>query len=337
MGTENEKTDLSKFDKNKCKEYNLSEEDLLFVKKIEGSYGSIELLSQICFYLTLALIYSISFLRNCISWIILTILGVFECHPNLFTFTLIFIFIICVLFRINLSKYSFLFGFIITFLINYVLHKIIILYIPDIIFKYIAIFFKKIFYLIHVLLSLNIANLISFIISVISAYLISVNKMGKIHTSKDQKYIMELLKRNECLFILFTPVNDPNYNFYKQKLSDLSIAKKGKFTFIMIHYYTEWDKHLYSYIFGIKNNDEPKFGFIKGKEKKIIMEHFPKKENFDKEISDFVDKCESEEINQNITKNNGFVKKEDEKEEKKYEDKEKEKEENKKNLEENVE
>ncbi len=338
MGNKNEKTDLEKFDPKKNIDYDLSELNL-FIKKIEGSYGYIEVFSQICFFLILALIYLISFFRNCITWIILKVLGLFELYPNLFTFTLILIFIIFILFHINISKYSFLFGFIVTFLINYVLHQFLILYIPDIIFKCIAIIFKKIFYVIHAYLSIKIAKFISFLISVISAVLITINKDGKIYTYKDQKYLNELLKKNESLFILFTPINDPNYDFYKEKLSYLSQYKNGKFIFIMIHFYIEWEKYLYSLIFGEKSDNEPKFGVMKGIEKKIIMQQFPKKENFEKEIADFVDNHESklmlEEINNNITKNKEIEKKEDEKVEKN--DKDKELKENKKNLEENVE
>jgi len=331
---EKEKTDLAIF-KGKIKiEHNLKEE-YLFIKQSKESFKNVSILFIFLFILIFLLIYSVGSLRRFVTWLDLKLLGIFEYHPNIFTFILLLIVITLFIFKLDKSIYSFLFGFIVTYLSNYVLHKIKILYILDYSIKYFAIFLKKIYYIPHIITSFFIAYITSSVIALIFQIKRIIKKIVKVYTGKDKEYIEKFLKANESLFILYSPISDPNNNFYMQELSNLSAMKKGKYVFIMIHYFTEIEKYLYFLIFNEKIDDQPKFGVMKGKEKKILMEQFPKKEIFTKKILNFVDKYESEEFKEEINKKNEEVEKEEE-EEKDKEEKDKE-EDKEKMMEENVE
>ena len=328
---EKEKTDSAKFEKKNISEEKLSDEHLFLKRFTNESLENIGILSYIIFFLSLLLIYLIGFLRRFVTWIIFELFNMFEFHPNLLTFTLQVIGITKIIFKSDKSKYNFLFGFIIAYLTNYVLNKIQLLYFLEFIVIYIAKFLKKIYFIFHILLSFALAWLISFLVEVSLEIFIFIKKIGKIYTSNDKEYIMKLLEANESLFILYSEIYDPNNKFYKEELSKISGFKKGKYTFIMINYFSEFDKYLYSLIFNEKSA-QPKFGFKKGNIKKL-MKQFPAKENFIKDILDFVDKQEFEEFNKEVNKNETNNKEELKKEEEKKEeerDKDKGKEENKK-------
>ena len=119
------------------------------------------------------------------------------------------------------------------------MHKIKILYVLDYIIKYFAIFLKKIYYIPHIISSFFIACYTSSIIALIFQITRLIKKIVKVYTGIDKEYIEKFLEANESLFILYSPINDPNNNFYMQELSKLSAMKKGKYIFIMIHYFTE--------------------------------------------------------------------------------------------------
>jgi len=342
---EKEKTDLVISEKKNIVEQNLSDEHLFF-KYAQKNIENIVLLDRIFTILSILLIYIIGFIRRSVTRLILVLLKIFESHPNFLIFLLLLIGITTIIFKFNKSKYSFLFGFITACLTNYALYKIKLLYIPNYTIKYIAKFLKKIYFILHILLSLFISKIISICICSILEIIRIINKVGKVYTTNDKDYIMKLLETDdESLFILYTEISDPNNDFYKEQLSKISTYKKGKYFFIIIHYFTEFEIRLYSMFFNEKN-DQPKFGVKKGNIKKFI-EKFPKKENFFKNILDFVDKYEFEEnkekINKNLTNNKEEEKKDEEnveieKDKDKDKGKDKEKEDDKKKMmEENVE
>ena len=314
---EKENTDSAKFEKKNIEEEKLSDENFLLKKLSKKTIENIRTLLIIIFYISLFLIYLIGFFRRFVTWIIFAILNMVEIYPNLLTFTLQLIGITKLLFNSDKSKLNYLFGFIIAFFANFVLNKILLLYIPDHIIIYMVKILKKIYFICHIILSLYLADRITFLVK---KYIFK-KKAGKIYTSADKEDINNLLEANETLFILYSEASDQNNKFYMKELSKISSLKKGKYTFIMINYISEFDKRLYS-LFFTEKNDQPKFGYKKGN-KKELMKQFPEKGNFSKQIKDFVDKHEHEEFNEKINKNGTNNKEEEEKKEEKDKDREK--------------
>ena len=94
--------------------------------------------------------------------------------------------------------------------------------------------------------------------------------------------------------MLYTKENDSNNNFYLKELSKLSASKRGKYRFSMIHYNQEFEKELYVVLFK-EFSDNPKFAVIKG-DNVEILEKFPEKNNFYKDIEYFVNSFEFKEL-----------------------------------------